>query len=326
MSYTQLTLADRIEIYSMLQRGSIEEKIALKLRRHRSTIYREMKRNSPYGEYRPHIAQRLSQGRRTTRGVQAKFRPEIIAWIEYGIRKKWSPDQVRGRLFLETGLWVSTEWIYSWILKDKKKGGILWTHLRRANRKRRKRYGKVDHRAGPIKDRVSIEKRPEIIETRSRVGDLEGDTVVGKNHRGNIITLVDRVSLKANLALLTERKDSHRCARSIIKSVKTFGGKVHSLTFDNGSEFASHKWIKFKTGTDIYFAHPYCSYERGTNENLNGLLRQYLPKKTDFSCLKKTEVKRIEKALNERPRKTLCYLTPNEFHRHMSAREGGTVK
>lgn len=326
MSYTQLTLENRIEIYSLLQRGFTEERIALKLKRHRSTIYRELKRNSPYQDYRPDVAQQLSQGRRTARGVQAKFRPEIIAWIESGIRKKWSPDQVRGRLFLETGLWVSTEWIYSWILKDKKKGGTLWTHLRRASRKRRKRYGKADRRAGPIKDRESIEKRPEIIETRSRIGDLEGDTVVGKNHKGNIITLVDRTSLKASLALLRERKESHRCAGSIIQSVKRFGGKIHSLTFDNGPEFAAHKWIKSRTGADVYFAHAYCAYERGTNENLNGLLRQYLPKKTDFSCLTDEAVKKIENALNNRPRKTLCYLTPNEFHRHMATQTGGSMK
>lgn len=325
MSYTQLTLEERIEIYSMLQRGFTEERMAVKLQRHRTTLYRELKRNSPYGKYKPNIAQRLSAGRKKGRNIQLKFKPEVIAWIESGIRKKWSPDQVRGRLFLETGLWVSTEWIYAWILKDKKNGGNLWTHLRRASRKNRKRYGKIDRRSGPIKNKISIEERPEIIEARIRIGDLEGDTIVGKNRRSNIVTLVDRVSLKAKLALLIDGKESNKCAKSIINAVKRIGGKVHSITFDNGPEFAAHRWIKFKTGADVFFAHPYSSYERGTNENFNGLLRQYLPKKSDFTYLKKAEIKTIEKSLNDRPRKTLCYLTPNEFHCHLT-KQGGVLK
>src|ERR1019366_1063547 len=126
MSYTQLTIEERTEIYAMLQRGFSEEKMAFSLKRHPSTLYREVRRNSLGPSYQPQIAHRLYLERRKKRGVILKFRPEIIAWIESGIKKKWSPEQVRGRLFLETGLWVSTEWIYNWILKNKKAGGILW--------------------------------------------------------------------------------------------------------------------------------------------------------------------------------------------------------
>jgi transposase, IS30 family len=313
MSYTQLTIEERTEIYSMLQRGFSEEKIALRLRRHRSTIYRELKRNCPYEKYSPILAQHLSHQRKKRTGYQKKFTPALVRWIESGIKKKWSPDQVRGRLFLEAGVWVSTEWIYSHIKKDRNRGGTLWTNLRQSHRKKRRRFGRVDGRSGPIKNRVFIDERPPIVNDRSRIGDLEGDTLVGRNHKGAVLNLCDRVSLKVGLKKL-ESKHSHICAQEAIKVIKKFNGKKHTLTFDNGAEFAGHRYIQNKSKIQIYFAHPYTASERGTNENLNGLIRQYLPKKTDFKNVNDHDLNKIETALNSRPRRCLCYLTPNEFH------------
>lgn len=199
--------------------------------------------------------------------------------------------------------------VYQRVYADKRMGGLLWKHLR-CQKQRKTRYGKVDRR-GIIPNRLSIEDRPAIVEARSRIGDWEADTVIGKNHRQAIVSIVER---KTGFTLIrkVERKTAQAVGRAMVGLLKPFRNQVHTITSDNGREFARHEEIAKQLQADFYFAHPYASWERGTNENTNGLIRQYFPKNRDFTTITQQEINTAMERLNNRPRKRLGYQTPNQ--------------
>jgi IS30 family transposase len=291
-----------------MKAGHIQTEIARLINVHKSTISRELRRNRGMKGYRPKQAHQFSLNRRK----KTKYRIEASTWtlIETLLRKDWSPEQTSGWLKENYGLQISHEWIYQHILMDKQAGGDLHRHLR-CQKKRRKRYGSYDRR-GRLKNRVSIDERPAIVDTRQRLGDWEVDTIIGKGHHQAIVSLTER---KARLALLrkVERKTSQAVADAVIELLKTLSVQIHTITADNGKEFADHERIARDLRTNVYFAHPYSSWERATNENLNGLVRQYFPKKHDFATITETEIEFVMERLNNRPRKCLGFKTPNQI-------------
>ncbi len=229
--------------------------------------------------------------------------------MEQLLREDWSPEQVSGWLAQEEGTAISHEWIYWYVYEDKRRGGDLHRHLR-CQKPRRKRYGHYDRR-GQIRERVPIDERPEVVEARSRIGDWEADTVIGKPGGAVLVTLVERRS-RLSLIALAPNKTAEAVKAAILKVLQPLSAQVHTLTYDNGKEFAYHMEIAKVLKADGYFAHPYHSWERGLNENTNGLIRQYLPKGTDFNKPTDRQVLEIMDKLNNRPRKCLGYKTPNQ--------------
>ncbi len=306
--YTQLTQEQRYQIYALKKAGHSQCRIASLLDVHKSTICRELNRNRGQRGYRPKQAQHLAQQRR-----QSKYRSRVTqeTWqrIEAKLRLEWSPEQITGWLRLTGRPTVSHERIYQYVLADKKTGGDLYKHLR-CKKQRKKRYGARERR-GQLPDRVSIESRPAIVDQRTRLGDWELDTIIGKGHKQAIVSLTER---KARLALIAKvnRKTASQVSSAIIQLLRPHARKVHTLTADNGKEFAEHKNIAESLDADFYFAHPYASWERGTNENMNGLIRQYFPKHRDLTTVTEKEIQTAMDRLNNRPRKCLGYRTPNE--------------
>ena len=281
--------------------------------KHKSTISRELRRNCDgrSGRYDADLAQRKCEKRQKGKPHRVRFTEEVRLRVEAMLREDYSPEQVVGRCRLEGLECVSVETIYQYVWGDKRRGGDLHTHLRRKGRKYRKRGAKKDSR-GVIRDRVSIDERPKVVDDKSRFGDLEIDLIMGENHRRALLTANDRASGISWIALL-EGKDSKALADKAAEMLMPFKGLLHTVTSDNGKEFAEHKAIAKSLAVDYYFAHPYHSWERGANENMNGLIRQYLPKGTPFDGLDDNEIKRIRDKLNNRPRKKLGFLTPIEY-------------
>jgi len=306
-TYTQLTQEQRYQIYVLLKAGHNQTEIALFIKVHKSTISRELRRNRGQKGYRPKQAHQFAWNRRK----KARYRIDASTWtlIEVLIRQEWSPEQASDWLKDNHGLQISHEWIYQYILMDKHAGGNLHRHLR-CQKKRRKRYGSYDRR-GKLKNRVSIDERPAVVDTRQRLGDWEVDTIIGKGHRHAIVSLVER---KSRLALLrkVESKTAQAVADAVIELMKSLPVRTHTVTADNGKEFADHERIANELNTDIYFAHPYSSWERGTNENMNGLVRQYFPKMRSFVTITQQEIDFVMERLNNRPRKCLGFKSPNE--------------
>lgn len=220
------------------------------------------------------------------------------------IKKDLSPEQVSGRLRREYDMAISHEWIYQYLLNDKHGGGDLHEHLR-CQKRRKKRYGSYDRR-GKLTNRVSIEERPDIVDERERLGDWEVDTIIGKGHKQAIVSLVDRVS-RLTLLKKVERRTAPAVADAVIDLLKSVSVCPLTITADNGIEFAEHERIAKKTNTTVYFAHPYASWERGTNENTNGLVRQYFPKKSSFVHHTEQDLAFVMNRLNDRPRKALVF-------------------
>ncbi|CDG19507.1 transposase (fragment) [Xenorhabdus doucetiae] len=216
-----------------------------------------------------------------------------------------------GYLKREAKISLHHETIYRLIYKDKINGGDLWQHLRIAKKPYRKRYGSHEHR-GKIKNRVSIDNRPKIVDKKQRIGDWEGDTIVGKDRKSALLTLVERKSL-FTIIIKLEDKTAEGVAKAATRHLSMIKHKVKTITFDNGLEFAEHERIGKNLETKIYFAHPYSPWERGINENINGLIRDYFPKGTDFNKVSEREVNLVANRLNNRPRKTRDYKTPNEL-------------
>ena len=306
MKYKQLTQEQRYQISALLEMETEQNKIAEVLKVHRSTISREIRRNKGKRGYRPNQAHRKAVAR--TKKGKCKIRPEDWKLIEEKLCEEFSPEQVVHWVKKYHGLIVSHEWIYQYIWKDKKRDGTLYKHLRR-QKKYRHRAGKCDNR-GKISHRRSIEDRPEIVEQRVRVGDWEADTIIGKGKKGAIVTLVDRKSRYLRMGMVT-RRTKEIVANKIISLLS--GLPVHTITCDNGKEFADHEKIATELQTDVYFAHPYSSWERGTNENTNGLIRQYIPKNTHFQNISTTDIAFVENRLNSRPRKCLDFIQPVVF-------------
>jgi IS30 family transposase len=308
MRYKQLTQEERYQIHAYLKAGLNQSEIALEMNRDKSTISREILRNTGLRGYRPQQAQRLTEERRESKSGQ-RIQSDNWQIVEKLIRMDWSPEQISLWLKSFTSIRVSHEWIYQHILKNKAAGGDLHTHLR-CRKIRRKRYGTYSRR-GQIVDRTSIDERPEIVDSRSRIGDWELDTIIGKGHQQAIVSLTERKS-RYTLIQKVERKTAQCVTNAIISLLKPFSEYVITMTSDNGKEFADHKTIASKLDADFYFAHPYASWERGLNENTNGLIRQYFPKKHDFTTITQKEINQVMHKLNNRPRKCLGMKTPNQ--------------
>ena len=306
--YTQLAREQRYQIYALKKAGHSQTCIAALLEVHKSTISRELRRNSGQRGYRPRQAHMLAEQRHREKS-RAVIQPKTWQRIEKQIRLDWSPEQITDWLQRTGYPTVSHERIYQYILADKNTGGDLYQHLR-CKKKRKKRYGAKERR-GQLSDRTSIEYRPAIVAERRRIGDWELDTIIGKGHKQAIVSLTER---KARLTLIAkvERKTADQVAATIVRLLRPHAKKVHTLTSDNGKEFAQHKSIAKSLDADFYFAHPYASWERGTNENMNGLIRQYFPKHRDFRTVTEEEIQFAMNRLNNRPRKCLGYRTPNE--------------
>jgi len=314
-TYTQLTQEQRYQISALKRMGHSQTEIAQVVEVHRSTISRELPRNTGERGYRPKQAHEKAVSRR----AQAKPRIAATTWkvVEEKLREDWSPEQVSGWLKKRQGVQLSHEWIYQHILADKQAGGDLYTHLRcqpalaaSPGKKRRKRYGKRDDR-GKLPNRVSIEERPEVVEQRERLGDWEVDTLVGKGQRGALVSLVERKS-RFTLMQPVDQRLADLVSQAMISLLSPFADLVHTITSDNGKEFANHAQIAEALEAAFYFAHPYSAWERGTNENTNGLIRQYFPKKIDFSKVAFKDVLVVAHKLNQRPRKCLDFQTPFE--------------
>ena len=306
-TYQQLTQEQRYQIYALVKMGHNQTQIADCLGVDKSTISRELRRNRGQRGYRPKQAHGLALSRR--RQGQSRIRSEIWALIGAKIRLEWSPEQVSGWLLKEYHIQVSHEWIYQYILKDKQAGGDLYKHLR-CQKKRRKRYGSRDRR-GKLPNRRSIEERPKIVDQRQRIGDWEVDTIVGKRHHQAIVSLTER---KSRLALLgkVDRRTAELVSDAVVDLLQPFAGSSHTITGDNGKEFAEHERIAQELDIDFFFAHPYAAWERGANENMNGLVRQYIPKNRDLTSVTENELEHIMIKLNHRPRKCLDFKSPFE--------------
>ena len=310
MTYTHLTQDERYQIHTLKRQGIKLARIAAELLRSPSTISRELKRNAcPLG-YRPAQAHQTARTRQTQRRNAHAFSPQQWSHVEAYLRLDLSPQQCSGRLLLEHALRISHECIYQHVYQDKAQGGSLVSSLR-CQKVRRKRYASGQERRGMLKDRVSIEERPAVVDKRSRIGDWEGDTVIGKGHQGVLVTLVERKS-RYTLAAQLDSRHSTKVTQSIIELLGPHKHQCKTLTIDNGKEFAEHAFIAKCLDAKVYFAHPYCSWERGLNENHNGLLRQYFPKNTNLLQVTQDEVNEAVYRMNHRPRKCLGYRTPHE--------------
>ena len=306
-----LTQEERYTIYRMRKEGYKQARIAECLDRDPSTVSREIRRNSGQRGYRHKQAQRKAEGRRFSSRRRIKFTPVMQGKIEAYLRDDLSPEQVTGVMRRNGEETVSHERIYQHIYADHRRGGTLYKHLRQCRKKRRKRLGRKDRR-GRIQNRVSIEERPPVVEKRFYYGDWEVDLVEGANHEGFLLTLVERKCGHLLMHPLGSKK-ADEVTTAIIVELWPFVGKIRSLTMDNGKEFSGHEKVAALLQTKVYFAHPYASWERGTNENTNGLIRQYLPKGISFRNLDMAVCKQIERKLNLRPRKRLSYAAPMDY-------------
>ena len=310
MSYKHLYPEERHYIEIELKNGTSQNKIAESLGRSQSSISRELGRNTGQRGYRNKQAESLAQERHKNKPKEVKLTDEIKCIINTHIEDDWSPEQIAGRLKNDGVISLHHETIYQHILADKKGGGELYKHLRHQNKTYRKRYGSAHNRSG-IPNRVDIDERPEEANNRERIGDWEADTIIGKNHKGAIVTLDERKS-KLRLAFPLSGKKAQPVLDAtvlMLDPIKTF---VKTITFDNGKEFTLHEKIAEALGCDTYFAKPYSSWERGQNENANGLLRQYFPKAMELIDVTIKDVFRAVHKLNSRPKKCLGYKTPYE--------------
>jgi len=311
MKYKQLTQEERYQIYAFKKAGRTQKEIAEELKRSPSSISRELQRNKGYRGYRPKQANLLAEQRRKSSFKAIKLTREVSAWIDKLLSNDLSPEQIAGRLDLENKITLHHETIYQYIYKDKASGGELYKQLTRACKKYKKRYGHYDTR-GQLANRTSIDERPDIVDLKSRIGDWEGDTVIGKGRKNAFVTMVERKTLYTVVQRI-ESKHANITADALIDAMMPHKEKIFTVTLDNGKEFAQHERIAEKLGLDVYFAHPYSSWERGINENTNGLLRRYFPKGTDFMALGEEEIQAAVYKLNHRPRKTRGYKTPHEL-------------
>jgi IS30 family transposase len=306
-TYHQLTQEQRYQIYALKRTKHSLTEIATVIGVHKSTVSREVKRNRGQRGYRPQQAHERAMKRRPK--AILRITTEVWTVVESLLRQDWSPEQISGRLKKEQKGCLSHEWIYQHVLKDKQAGGDLYRHLR-SQKKRRKRYGTYD-RQGKLPNCRSIEERPAIVSTRKRLGDWEVDTLLGRKQKQAIVTLTER---KSRFTLLGKvpRRTAQAVRRQVCKLLLPVMDKVHTLTSDHGKEFADHEQIAALLQLKFYFAHPYAAWERGTNENTNGLLRQYFPKKSDFQSISNKKMNQSMSRLNLRPRKSLRFKTPFE--------------
>ncbi len=310
MTYKHLSQAERYQIHALIKAGNDQSQIAKLLDRHKSTISRELSRNTGSRGYRPKQACEMS----ADRAQNSRNANTVPAWVndqaQLLLQLQWSPEQIASKLP------ISHETVYLRVYADKAQGGTLWKNLR-CQKQKRKRYAGGRDRRGQIPNRRPLSERPLHIEARRQVGHWACDTVMGANHKGAVVTMVERKSGYAVMAKVSN-KTSELVSSAIVDKLQPLAARVKTLTFDNGKEFARHAYIDEKLQSTAYFARPFASWERGSNENLNGLLRQYVPKKRAMSTVTEEEIRMIQNRLNNRPRKRIGFKTPAEvFHQSL---------
>ena len=300
MNYTHLSLGERYQIYALIGAEHSINFIARALNRSPSTILREIRRNKSLRGYQVNNAHKKACARRSNNALS--IIANVWDWVTDKLKENWSPQQIAG---VHGGL--SHMSIYRYIWTNKRKGGRLWQCLRRKAKPYRQRL--TAETRGRINDRVSIHERPSIVDARSRIGDWEADTVIGQHHKQAIVTLVER---KTGLLKMkrVDNKTAQQVSEAMIELLAPVRLQVKTITSDNGKEFAQHKKVKQKLFSSFFFADAYASWQRGTNENTNGLIREYLPKGCDFRQVSDDEMQDIENKLNNRPRKRLGFKTP----------------
>ena len=322
-SYHHLTFPQRCQICLLKDRGDSLRSIAKELSVHHSTLSRELKRNSCQNKYSYQRAQEKAQKRKTeTAHPNLKMTTELISIIKERLKLQWSPVQIAGRI-KHHGFSISHETIYKYIWEDKRLGGHLYKELRHHGKKYNKRSKGMAGR-GCIPNRVDIDQRPSIVEKKNRLGDWELDTIIGAGQSGVIVSMVERTSKLTKLVKIPN-KTAVEVENALIERLGPIKEFVHTLTADNGKEFANHQRVGVELAAGFYFAKPYRSWERGLNEHTNGLVRQYLPKAKRFDTISKEDLRKIEDLLNNRPRKVLCFQTPLEVFDRLSHFSSGAL-
>jgi len=306
----QITLKQRYQIDALLKANHKKSFIADQLGFHKSTIGREIRRNKSKRTYNAQRADEYTSERRADSYKRKYLTEPIKRYIKEKISEDWSPEQIVGVCKKDNIPIVSHERIYQYIYQDKLQGGNLFSHLRTTRPKRHKRKSQKSSRYG-ISNRVFIDHRPEIVDAKERFGDWEADTIVGTYNKGAILTIVERKSMYTVMAK-TMGKYADSIRKEMINALAPYKQLVHTITSDNGTEFAQHQSIAKKLDADFYFAHPYSSWERGLNENTNKLIRQYIPKKKSFDLYEQPYIYEIAFKLNTRPRKSLGFKSPNQ--------------
>lgn len=327
--YKQLDLKQRYQIETLYREGFNQSQIADRLEVHRSTISRELQRNMPTrgrnaNQYKAIGAQQRAMARERNKPRSRRFTPAMLSYIRDRLRMdKWSPELISGRGKLIFGDFISHEWIYQYIWaakhsrhQDYAQDGDLHTYLKHYGRRRKR--SKAKNNRGFIQNRVGIEQRPKIVESRTRYGDIEVDFMMGTEHKPGLIVLTDRKTIETKLIKI-KTKNSKSVAKKIISKLKAHADEIHTMTFDNDLGFAAHEWIAKKLGIDTYFTRPYTSQDKGTVENRIGVIRRFLPKKTNMGSTPHQTIKSIEKKLNDRPVRKFAYLTPSEYYQSLVA-------
>jgi len=312
MKYKQLTLSKRYHISTLIKEGYNQKEIALKIGVDKSTICREFKKykSNKNSEYHPEEAQIQTKLKHIKKPKRKAMNNQKEKYIRTKLKEDWSPEQIVGRMKRDTDYSISHETIYQFIYTNKHNGGMLYKHLRHRNKKYHNRLNKTKKRS-IIPNRISIDKRAKIVDKKSRIGDWEIDTVIGKDHKGAILTIVDKAS-KFVLIKNLGSKHADVTAQATIDLLHPLKDITHTVTADNGTEFTYHEKVSQTLDLKYYFCDPYSSWQRGLNEHTNGLIRQYIPKKSSFENISQEEIVTIANKLNHRPRKSLGFKTPFE--------------
>jgi IS30 family transposase len=316
--YRRIQYEDRCQIHALAKAGRTQAEIGAALGFSQGAVSRELARNSGRRGYRFKQAQGKAWARQdTVRGRPRKLTSRLRRDIARKMRaERWSPEQISFWLLDERGVQISHEWIYRMVWDDKRAGGDLWRCLRRRGRKYNRR-GAQNAGRGVIPNRIDISERPAVVGDKSRLGDWEGDTIVGTQHRGALLTHVERKSLFTTISKL-DRATAKATHSATVRRLKPLRRNVHTITYDNGKEFAAHQKTAQTLKALVFFATPYHAWERGVNENTNGLIRDFFPKGTDFTTIHHATVAKVERLLNRRPRKSLGFKTPNEVFEALS--------
>jgi IS30 family transposase len=314
---SHLTQEQRYTIEILNKENFTQTAIAERIGKDKSVVSRELKRNCDKrnGSYRGSLAQKKCQERHWNKNKNRPFTDEIKEFVTKWIKEDYSPEQIVGIAKLESLTCVSIERIYLFVWEDKKQGGNLYKHLRTQGKRYRKRGASKDKR-GQIVGRIGIENRPAEVAKKERIGDFEIDLVIAKDHKGALLTANDRATGVAKIKKIAS-KDAQIVKKAVIELLLEFKPILHTITSDNGKEFSQHQEIAKELDIGYYFAKPYHSWERGANENMNGLIRQYFPKGTSFENITNEQVQYVEDKLNNRPRKRFGFKTPNQVYLHI---------
>jgi IS30 family transposase len=310
MKKAHLTQAQRYTISVMHKQGCTQQQIALAIEKNKSVISRELKRNANLkGKYSFEYAQDMANLRKERMKKPRRLTPWLKNEVIQLIKQEWSPQQIEGRLKLENKPFVSHETIYKIVRDDKNNGGTLYRHTRHKLKHRKRPVGKKV----AIKNRITIDQRPEIVDTKKRFGDWEIDTIVGENNKGAILTMVERKTAFLMMEKLKYGKNAKELSKVAVRLMIAYHNHVHTITGDNGTEFAEHQNIAKKLKAKFFFTHPYSAWEKGMIENTNKLIRQYIPKKINLNNINEQQIKEIQYKINDRPREKLNFYLPKEI-------------